>query len=56
MDARRMSAFPNSSFDIVLDRGTLDHFLAADAEPASYFEEVYLLPALPYSDKLPGLN
>merc|ERR1712129_604088 len=40
MDARRMTTFPNNSFDIVLDRGTLDHFLAAAAEPAAYFEEV----------------
>lgn len=45
-DARRMRAFNDGSFDIVLDRGTLDHFVAADAEPKAYFEEIarVLLP------------
>jgi len=33
MDAMDMSAFPPSSFDVVLEKGTLDALLVAEKDP-----------------------
>lgn len=40
MDARRMVRFASESFDVVLDRGMLDHFVAAKMGHERYLAEV----------------